>query len=225
MRNAKEFVCLRTTTLEMTGCADAVQWDIEPQPRGIRLRMRGTKKCMGRRPSAGDPAAGTIQECSNSSRQVWRWEKLPDGNGVLLGGSIDLPHPDSSEDTVVPGMCLDNMQRTRGGVGYYGCHRGETQQWQLKDGKIQVATGQDACLGVTPRLGQYHCAKGDREQIWHTVESTLRPEVDQTLCLTASIEGKSPVLAVCDGKAEQKWEVRNHHVDFDLGVRYPSRYN
>lgn len=190
------------------------------------MRLRGTTKCMGRRPLSGDPAAGTIQECGNSSRQLWQWEKLADGSGnsVLLGVEFEVPST-SSDKTASSGMCLDNMQRTRGGVGYYGCHRGQTQQWRLDNGKLKVATDADACLGVAPRLGQYQCAPHDREQIWHQQDQTFRPEVDPSMCLTAGIDGQPPSLALCSGAPTQRWEVRAHQIDHDLGVRYPSRYN
>eukprot|EP00038_Savillea_parva_P003553 m.127263 g.127263 ORF g.127263 m.127263 type:complete len:813 (-) comp11207_c0_seq1:13-2451(-) len=226
MRDAKEFMCLRTTSVEMTSCKTAVRWDFEPVSRGIRVRQRGTDKCLARRKTHGDPAAGTIVECSNATEQVWMWEKQPAPSkaGVLLGGGLQAP-AETGENAPSGGMCLDNMQRTRGGVGYYGCHRGETQQWLLEDGTIKVNSGEDACLGAVPRLGQWHCMRDDPEQEWKRVDGTFRPVRDNSMCLTSGGKNQAPVLAKCAGTAEQNWEVRNHHLALDLGDKFPSRYN
>jgi hypothetical protein len=77
-----------------------------------------------RRLAPADPAAATVEECSNATRQLWRWDEVPNtgGAGVLLGAelaAIQYAHGTAAKPSDESrGMCLDNMQRQRGGVGW-----------------------------------------------------------------------------------------------------------
>ena len=127
--------------------------------------------------------------------------------------STHLPPPPTTtlgEDTM--GATINSLTTTthhNSWLRYYGCHRGSTQQWKVTvDGRIQVASGADACLAVKPTLAQWHCAASDPEQIWRRRGNSLRPEVAPDLCLTSDAAGGAPRLETCtEGSPSQQWEV------------------
>lgn len=213
----KELACLRVNRLAMHGCGTpevrSAEWravaaaDDAARPSHRRLTrlelhtqeaetgdsqtpgngvaaLRGM--CLTRRIDIGDPSGITLAACSNTARQLWRITQV---EGAEQGaGTISDP---------AGSQCFDNMQRSDGPVGYYGCHGGSTQRWKVGGGRIQSTDSTRPCIGLVPAVSQFICAADDDDSRWTAQgDGTLRPTTDLTLCLTRG-EGDALGVDVC----------------------------
>lgn len=112
-------------------------------------------------------------------------------------------------------------------VGRFGnCHRGLTQQWrQLPDGRIEAATDQDVCMGVTLGVGQGECIRGDIEQEWLRRGSAFRLAADPRVCLQRYAK-TGLVVGMCNqSNVDQIWASVEPDLDFSVGLSHVSRFN
>jgi hypothetical protein len=189
----KELACLRVNRLAMGDCQGSqvmsARWQsVAEKGEGLmRLELhrpdaahgaRGAQSlqgmCLTRRIDMGDPSGITLAKCSGTSRQLWRFSHV---DGAEEGaGTISDP---------AVSQCFDNMQRSSGPVGYYGCHSGSTQRWKIEDGKIQSTDSTRPCIGLQPAVSQFICAADDADSQWrHDSDGTFRPVADPDMCLT-----------------------------------------
>eukprot|EP00040_Diaphanoeca_grandis_P005956 m.35287 g.35287 ORF g.35287 m.35287 type:complete len:929 (+) comp17112_c0_seq1:165-2951(+) len=218
----KEFQCLRANRLALTSCNDgAIMWSFDKRADGFvrpRTIQRGEDLCLERRVDLGDTSVTTLAKCSETNRQLWRMEDVAGATGsVHVFGST--PGWGGSD------ACLDNMQRTRGGFGYYNCHRGATQQWKLTaDGKIQSTYADDICVGIAPVVEQFMCIANDVEQDWIRDNKVFHPAWDKSLCLGRT-ELNVLNLTSCNGNPAQEWEMPEKVLEYGVGVTGGLRYN
>jgi len=139
-------VCLRTQLMSQVPCEKGARWRLED---GKIASLDRSGECLARSPSGEEV---DLLKCKDAHRMQWRFE----GKGTLSGPDGDL--------------CVDNMQRSSGPPGLYGCHGGLTQQWQL-DGEDKLRSGQGVfgdgiCLGFEPSIMLAPCASGDEAFAW-----------------------------------------------------------
>merc|ERR1711920_984024 len=136
-----------------------------------------------------------------SSKQMWSTERSPLGDGAVM-----LSDPDRS-------ACLDNMQKTSGAPGIYACHGGGTQQWTMRNGKIQSAYigfegGQEVCLGFTPQVGVAPCVKDDVNFQWHQDGDLFRSKAATDYCITRTNEGNVVLRHCRTPSPDMRWSFK-----------------
>ncbi|CAL1132752.1 unnamed protein product [Cladocopium goreaui] len=137
-------VCLRTQIMAQVPCNKGTKWKME----GKQLRSLDRKgSCLTRSPSG---EALDLVNCKDVRLQQWLFQNP----GTLSGPDKDL--------------CVDNMQRSSGPPGLYGCHGGNTQRWQLDDQqRLRSGEGSAAiCLGFDPSVSIASCAPDDVAFEW-----------------------------------------------------------
>lgn len=183
-------VCLRTQIMAQVPCNKGTKWKME----GKQLRSLDRKgSCLTRSPSG---EALDLVNCKDVRLQQWLFQNP----GTLSGPDKDL--------------CVDNMQRSSGPPGLYGCHGGNTQRWQLDDQqRLRSGEGSAAiCLGFDPSVSIASCAPDDVAFEWIRRTSnhkdtlgfqTFSPVVSPEKCLVA--KGAVATLESCKGK-ERWWK-------------------
>jgi polypeptide N-acetylgalactosaminyltransferase len=138
---------------------------------------------------ARDGETVALGPCRGTLSQKWALSET--GDGVVSD-------PDG-------GVCLDNMQRTAGPPGLYGCHGGGTQLWTFTGGRLTVAN-RDVCVGLGNAAGLALCRAHDPDQQWVREQRTLRPAGHRDVCLTRH-DGSATLEDCTEDRAAQEWVI------------------
>lgn len=192
-----QLICVRIEVLTQLPCVDALRW--EPRPSGELRSLDRPGLCLARGHS-GEAFQLKLQTCTPSSGQKWVFRsdmsggRSSDASGILSGPDFDV--------------CLDNMQRTSGPPGLYGCHGGGTQRWRLlPEGQLRSENqpSSQVCLGHAPKATLAPCLPGDADYAWEQDGPLLRPRAARGLCLAAG-PGAAGLEACQDrGQINQHW--------------------
>eukprot|EP00040_Diaphanoeca_grandis_P027323 m.155196 g.155196 ORF g.155196 m.155196 type:complete len:732 (-) comp30930_c0_seq2:148-2343(-) len=191
-------VCLRVEMMSQMFCDhDKVgRWRLTAD--GLLRSRFEPNMCLGRGVHSGDQLK--YQPCVHgNSHQFWMFTKKSAIGGTFSGADYDL--------------CLDNMQRTSGAPGLYGCHGYGTQRWTLTDdGRLQSeeqGSNPGVCIGFKPVVGIFRCIPGDPDFVWKKNGLTIQSKATRS-CLERN--GQSEVgLAKCDSaNINQHWGVTPH---------------
>ncbi|CAJ1421230.1 unnamed protein product, partial [Effrenium voratum] len=191
-------VCLRTQMVAQVPCRKGTQWQLE----GKELHSLDREGfCLTRSPSG---EAVDLVKCKALARQQWSFE----GKGVLSGPAGDL--------------CVDNMQRTSGPPGLYGCHGGTTQQWILdpdhrlrSGGVIQPSVAIAPCV---PEDDAFAWLRRSTTQHDRLGMQTFSPRNNPELCLVG--QDHKMRLGECEG--DQKFWKYPFNVQAPASAREPS---
>ena len=137
----RDLACVRVDWLAQVGCADGYKWIFEDvledgdvngvSKRGlIRIKLRRDSSiCLTRRIDQGDPSPITLNHCTSTTRQLWKYTEKDPVTGV---GTLSEPNEK---------LCFDNMQKKRGLFGLYG--KQSASAWLVQ---CQCQFSCDACL-------------------------------------------------------------------------------
>ena len=194
----QKLVCVRVNLVSQVPCGQAGAWDLTEK--GELRSAERPGMCLDR--GLGGEEVD-LRACSGAAGQRWAHRKVDaGGGGTLSGPSLDA--------------CLDNMQRSSGPPGLYGCHGGGTQQWVLPPGGGKLRSsfhqgGDGVCLGFGTLLGLAECLVEDPGSVWThrgaAGHRSLRPAAAPDLCLAQAGGGSALALQPCDDEAEgQRWK-------------------
>jgi polypeptide N-acetylgalactosaminyltransferase len=180
-------ICMRLDVISQGSCATAAKWKRDGE-NGKLLRVADEDLCLTR----GDDATVKLKPCRDSSMQQ-QW---------LFTGSGSLSDPEKA-------LCLDNMQKSTGAPGLYGCHGGGTQRWLLTEDGALLSEGTSVCLNLVPSPAFSECAPDDKAYVWHIEKNQIRPELAKSFCLTNNA-GATATLAPCDmSREDQFWNYQD----------------
>lgn len=195
----RDLACIRVNWLAQVGCADSFKWRFEKATADgvalLRIKLLADPSiCLTRRIDQGDPAPVTLNHCSTTSRQLW---KFTEKDAVTGAGTLSEPNEK---------LCFDNLQKKRGDFGVYGCHGFGSQRWHLDpSGNIKSADYADTCIGPRPTVSQFICAVDDLDFQWDVHGDTLRPRSNPKLCLDRGIGEDGLHVENCNQGYNQRW--------------------
>lgn len=202
----QKLICVRVQIVSQVACSRAPDWLLKSSGELESAERPGM--CLDRGIGNGGEQPD-LQNCSGALRQRWKFKLQPGGRGGTLSDRDDA-------------SCIDNMQRSEGVPGLYGCHGGLTQQWlplaAAVQGKIRSAGDHGAdgvCLGFAAEARVAACAVDDPNFAWlidgPEGRQKIRPTAFSSACLERT-QDDSVRLVACRGAddgdvALQQWHM------------------